>query len=424
MELRICQTCHAARPGCTICPGCGGALTLAEPAVFVGETFGKYRLDSILGVGGMGVVYRATHSTLNRPVALKVVLPHVADDQFARRFEREARLLADLKHPNIVTVFDFDQSPWGMPYYIMEFLEGRTLRRLIQEHGPAWGLSDWTPLLQGIAAGLAYAHRRGVVHRDLKPDNVLVVDVDGRPVPKILDYGIAKLVEADQETSALTTTGTVMGTPHYLAPEQIMGQEVGPFTDQYAFALMAAEMLQGRPVREGKTLPEICAVEIRRALPEDWLKRDDIGPGVRKALNRATQPDPGERFPDLGSFLAALGCAPSDSGALRTGASIRPEEPTVQMQSGSGRLPPGVTAAPVQTGTAPAGAAPAGSRARWRWAPWRPSPPSCWSQGVGRYGTALPMPHPGFHPPPPERPLRPPLRPSPPSPRKRPTRPP
>jgi serine/threonine-protein kinase len=135
VELRQCVACRALRPSGTLCAGCGGPLTLADERLLLGEVFGKYRLESVLGAGGMGVVYRVTHSTLGRPAALKIVLPRAGGEGFERRFLREARVLAELKHPAIVEIYDFDVSPWGPPYYVMECLEGATLRGVIAAAG-------------------------------------------------------------------------------------------------------------------------------------------------------------------------------------------------------------------------------------------------------------------------------------------------
>ncbi len=307
MELRVCRPCRTLRPQGTLCPGCGGSVTLADETLFLGETFGKYRVEGVLGSGGMGVVYRARHVTLSKAAALKVLLPHEAGDEFEKRFVREAQVLADLKHPSIVEIYDFDLSPWGSPYYVMECLEGATLRRVVQSALGPVSLPVLAAILSDVVAGLGYAHRRGVVHRDLKPDNLFVATYDGRAVVKILDFGIAKLLQhgEDHVTTGLTSTGIVVGTPNYLAPEQILGTGVGAFTDQYALALVVAELLSGRPVRTGKTLGQIVGTEIRHSLDLARLPAD-LPPALGAALCRATEPDPQARFPDIQAFLAGL----------------------------------------------------------------------------------------------------------------------
>ncbi len=307
MELRHCAACRALRPSGTLCAGCGGPLALADERLLLGEVFGKYRLESVLGAGGMGVVYRVTHATLGRPAALKIVLPRAGGEGFERRFLREARVLAELKHPAIVEIYDFDVSPWGPPYYVMECLEGATLRGVIGAAGGPLAPELVAALLSDVTPALTYAHRRGVVHRDLKPDNLFVAGFDGRALVKLLDFGIAKLLASDgaEPSTDLTQSGAVVGTPNYLAPEQILGQEIGPWTDQYALALIVAEALAGRAVRAGKTLGQILSSEIREPLDARRLPAG-LPEGQRQALRRATEPEPGARFADVAGFVAAL----------------------------------------------------------------------------------------------------------------------
>lgn len=311
MEFRICESCRRAVGAGTLCPGCQGPLALVEPAFFVGQVFGKYRIQEVLGAGGMGVVFRADHTTLHRAAALKLLSPQFADDAFLRRFLREAQVLAQFKHPNIVEVYDFDTASWGTPYYVMEYLSGQTLRPLIAARGPSPDLSAYADLLPGIAGGLAYAHGRGLVHRDLKPDNIFVTSVDGRRVPKIIDFGIAKILrDGGGETGDVTGTGAIMGTPNYLAPEQVHLTEVGPWTDQYAFALIVAEMVTGRAIRAGKTLGEICGASIRQPFSLEDPQVPGVPQAVRDAVYRATQPEPGDRFASVVEFVSTMGYTP------------------------------------------------------------------------------------------------------------------
>jgi serine/threonine-protein kinase len=317
VELRICAGCRRVHPGLTACPGCSGPLTLADERLFLGEQFGKYRLESVLGAGGMGIVYRAIHGTLDRPAALKIVMPQldeVDEARFQKRFLREARVLAELKHPNIVEVYDFDVSAWGTPYYVMECLEGATLDSVIRGRPGALGGGALAAVLADVASGLAFAHKKGVVHRDLKPENIFVAVFDGRAVTKIMDFGIAKSL-ATPEATHLTRTGTMVGTPGYAAPEQILGEEVGTWTDQYALALIVAELLRGRPVRAGKTLGQIIREDISRPLSVGLLPPDVPEP-MRAALQRATAPLADARFPDVAAFVGALQLPPPEPTTL------------------------------------------------------------------------------------------------------------
>src|SRR4051812_4081046 len=196
----------------------------------------SYTLLEPVGHGGMAVVYKARQETLDRTVAVKVLSEHLAtSDEFMQRFTREARTAANMRHPNVITVHDFGQDERGVPYLVLEFIEGATLADLMDA-----GLDDARipDLLDQVAAGLDYAHRRGVVHRDVKPGNVLLTE-DGRAV--LADFGLAWLLEG----AHLTMAGGVIGTPEYMSPEQSSGDPVDHRTDVYALGVVLFEMLSG-----------------------------------------------------------------------------------------------------------------------------------------------------------------------------------
>ena len=201
---------------------------------------GRYELLREIGRGGAATVYLARQTDLGRLVALKelTALP-VSDPLTARRFVRESRLAGSLNHPNVVTVHDFFEDR-GTPYIAMEYLERGSLRPLMDR----LTFAQVAKALDGLLAGLSYAHERGIVHRDLKPENLMVSEDDR---VKIADFGIAKVTDEAHVTTALTVKGTTIGTPTYMAPEQAMGAEVGPWTDLYAVGVIAFELLAGRP---------------------------------------------------------------------------------------------------------------------------------------------------------------------------------
>ena len=223
--MRQCSKCERRfAAGERVCPHDGTLLsdTVSFEEQAVGKTLdGKYRIDGFLQRGGMGAVYRGTHLMLNKPVAIKLIKPElVSSTDVVQRFLREARAAAHLSHPNIVTVHDLGQTTDGTLYIVMELVDGSSLKETIVSEG-AWEPKRTVRLLRGI--GSALAHRKSIVHRDLKPQNIMVsCDSDGNEIPKLLDFGIAKTFEPT--SPALTSTGMVLGTPHYMSTEQAKGQ--------------------------------------------------------------------------------------------------------------------------------------------------------------------------------------------------------
>src|SRR5215212_6890644 len=203
------------------------------------KTVGRYEILREVGRGGMAMVYLARQTDLDRFVALKELGAfHASDESFAQRFLRESRVAGSLSHPNVVTVHDYFQHE-GTPYIAMEYVERGSLRPFLGR----MSMAQIGGVLEGLLAGLAHAEQHGIVHRDLKPENLMVTS-DGRV--KIADFGIAKATRQMQTGAFLTATGTTVGTPAYMAPEQAMAQEVGPWTDLYSVGCMAFEMFTGR----------------------------------------------------------------------------------------------------------------------------------------------------------------------------------
>jgi len=224
---------------------------LEEPLVGVvlGE---RYRIDELIGAGGMGLVYRATHTSIGRALAVKVLRRRYATDpDVAQRFAQEARVASSVKHPNVVDIIDYGFTTHGTPYCVMELLVGRSLAREIVDRGP---LEPGRAIAIGvaIARGLAAAHRGGIIHRDLKPDNVfLATDEQAAEQVKILDFGIARIL--DRKTR-LTADGAVVGTPEYMSPEQARDEDLDPRSDLYALGVLLFEALSGQVPLQGDTL--------------------------------------------------------------------------------------------------------------------------------------------------------------------------
>jgi eukaryotic-like serine/threonine-protein kinase len=205
---------------------------------------GRYRIDMRIGEGGMGVVYKATHTSLNKVIALKVLRGEMAKDaEVVQRFVQEAQSASSIGHENIIDISDFGRLPDGTVYFVMEYLKGNPLNDLIKRGGSI-PVADAVQILRQIASALGAAHQRGIVHRDLKPDNIYLVQRgELTNFVKVLDFGIAKVGGASNK---LTRTGMVFGTPHYMSPEQAAGQSVDARTDLYALGVIMYEMFTGR----------------------------------------------------------------------------------------------------------------------------------------------------------------------------------
>ncbi len=259
---------------------------------------GRYRLESKLGSGGMSTVYLATDETLGRQVAIKVMHREISDqpDQL-ERFRREARAVASLSHPNLVAVIDAGEDG-GHPYIVFEYVPGETLKKKIDEQ-TRLGLDEATAYAIEVGRGLACAHASKLIHRDVKPQNVLI-DAEGRA--KITDFGIARSLEVH----GLTATGRVLGTTDYVSPEQAMGQEVDPRTDVYSLGVLLYEMLTGDVPFHAETQVGVAMKHVNEAIPNVQKARPEVSSALAAALERATAKEPKDRYHDMNFFLADL----------------------------------------------------------------------------------------------------------------------
>ncbi|MDP6944911.1 MAG: serine/threonine-protein kinase, partial [Myxococcota bacterium] len=267
--MNICPVCQH-RTTASSCPNDGYRTVSVErfsesvDGLLTGTTFEqRYRIERRLGEGGMGVVYLATQINVNRPVALKLLRPALCQDLKAvGRFQQEARAVAGLQHPHIVALYDFGRTESGVLYLVTEFIDGGSLRDLIGEEAPL-PADRVIDIGAQIADGLVEAHSRGVIHRDLKPDNILLPTV-GRQAnfAKILDFGIAKVSSNRASEMTLTGTGMAVGTPQYIAPEQASAQEVSHQTDFYALGVMLYEMLTGKLPLEAESPTELMIAHV------------------------------------------------------------------------------------------------------------------------------------------------------------------
>ncbi len=299
---------------------------------------GRYRIESLLGQGGMSAVYKGTDPNLRRTVAIKLIHGHLSDDpQFVSRFEEEAAAVAQLKHPNIIQVYDFDND--GDTYYmVLEFVPGETLQARLRKlnqaraHMPPDEVRD---LVAGVCDALEYAHQRGMIHRDVKPANVMITP-EGQPI--LMDFGIAKIVGGKQHTA----TGNVIGTASYISPEQVRGETLDARVDIYALGVMLFEMLSGRPPFEGDSAMTVMMKHVNEPVPDLAQLNPDVPPALVAVTMRALEKDRNRRFRSAGEMAAALRSADltADSTGLGTaspaGTGGSPPRPMRPGPSGAG----------------------------------------------------------------------------------------
>ncbi len=278
-----------------------------EPGLVVA---GRYRIERLLGAGGMGAVHEATHLTLDRRVALKVLHPALTVDAgLVSRFRREAKTMAGLSHPNIVQVFDAGQEG-PLVFLVMEFLAGSTLADWIDARIPC-DPNELLPLVVPVGRALSFVHARGIVHRDVKPDNVfLVKGDDGSVTPKVLDFGIARPM-SQEGAKSITATGAILGTPAYMAPEQTWGlKEITHAADQWAFAALLYEALCGEIPHQCETAHALLVRRVSEPVADLGARCPSLDPALVAAIMRALATEPAARFPSMDAFLDALSGEP------------------------------------------------------------------------------------------------------------------
>jgi non-specific serine/threonine protein kinase len=277
----------------------------------VGATLdGKYRLEALLGRGGMGEVYRATHLQLEREVAVKTVCADDPTEVDLDRFWREARMIARLRHPNIVTIHDYGVAPGVGAYFVMERLVGRSLRAELRER-QRYSVSEALAIVGQVCGAIAAAHRAGVVHRDLNPDNIFLEPFAPAPSVKVLDFGLAKLAESTGSAGAtVTKRGDVIGTPAYMSPEQCKGEEVGTGTDVYAIGCILYEMLTGRVPFLAPAPFAILYKHVHEPPVRPRALAPEIDSAVEAAILKALAKDPADRYRSAEELARALGARP------------------------------------------------------------------------------------------------------------------
>ncbi|MEL7233434.1 MAG: serine/threonine-protein kinase, partial [Chloroflexota bacterium] len=274
-----------------------------------GQHIGKYIIEERIGSGGMAVVYRARHKQLQKDVALKMMHESIADDpDLLQRFLREAQIVSRLSHPNIVGLFDYDAEN-NQSFLVMQYINGRALKWHLRKR--VLPLAEINTICTAIANALTYAHENDVLHRDVKPGNVIIAE-DGTPF--LTDFGLARVVS--QGESSLSA-GMIVGTPHYLSPEQASGEyEIGPAADIYALGVMLYEMVVGRVPFAAETPHAIVHDQIYTAPPRPTLVNPEIPADVEDVLMRVLEKDPSERYTTANDLMDAFNLAIQQSGLL------------------------------------------------------------------------------------------------------------
>jgi len=287
----------------------------------------RYRILRKLGEGGMGVVYLAEHVVIEKKIALKVLFPDLTRRaDLVQRFIQEAKSASRIGHENVIDITDFGQSPEGYVFLAMEYLSGQDLGQVLKSAGPM-GWPRAQPILVQIGKALRAAHEGGIIHRDMKPENIFVTPRDdGREFIKVLDFGIAKVMGLEEDAPRLTRTGMIFGTPEYMSPEQAQGQHVDHRVDIYAVGCIMYQILTGTVPFQAETFMGILSKHMMEA-PEPPRKRNPaIDPGVEAIILKAMEKDPAKRYQSMRDFVTALvpqGSSPDLSGAvsLSTGVS-------------------------------------------------------------------------------------------------------
>ena len=292
----------------TLCPADGVALETTDDNL-IGKTLaGKYRIEERLKDGGMGMVYRGTHVLMDKTVAIKVLRPSLAaDEKIVARFSREARAASRISHPNALSVTDFGEDENGVVFLVMEYLNGKTLKQVIRENGPL-PLARVVDIMRQVGDALSVAHSQGVVHRDLKSDNIMLLTTAVGEHAKVLDFGIAKINEPEGTVDpGLTAPNLVIGTPQYMSPEQCsQTSEIDQRSDIYSFGVILYEMLVGHVPFSGESPTIVMMKQLQEPVPSILDERGDVPPSVARVVARAMAKVPGNRYQTVDALIEDL----------------------------------------------------------------------------------------------------------------------
>jgi len=311
--MKKCPKCGTEYPDTTtLCPADGLALEQTEDTL-IGQTLaGKYRIDQVLSEGGMGKVYRGTHILMDKIVAIKVMRPALAaDEKIVARFSREARAASRISHPHALSVTDFGEDN-GRVFLVMEYLQGRTLKEIIRREGPM-PLLRVMEIIRQVGGALNAAHDEGVVHRDLKSDNIMLLSNVASDYATVLDFGIAKINEPEGGYDAeLTAPNLVIGTPQYMSPEQCSHSgSIDTRSDIYSLGIILYEMFVGHVPFTGQSPTTVMLKQMQEPAPSVLEERSDLPAAVGQVLARALAKRPEDRYQRIGDLVEDLAIASS-----------------------------------------------------------------------------------------------------------------
>jgi serine/threonine-protein kinase len=331
--MATCPTCRITYPnehkvcaadGATLLPD--EAFAGVDPDLPAGYVVGEYVIEAKIGEGGFGTVYRAVHPLIGKAAAIKVLnRQYSSNPQMVSRFIAEARAVNQIRNRNIIDIFSFGQLEDSRQYYVMELLDGMTFDAYLKQKGRL-APEDAMPILRGIARALGAAHAAGIAHRDLKPENVfLVMEDDGNVFPKLLDFGIAKLM-GESGLGHKTRTGAPMGTPHYMSPEQCRGRNVDQRTDIYSFGIVVFETLTGRLPFDGEDVMDLLLKQTSAPAPRVSEVCPDLPAALDNPVLHMLEKDPSKRPESLTAALDALAAAAQSAGYdVKAGPRKQPE---------------------------------------------------------------------------------------------------
>jgi eukaryotic-like serine/threonine-protein kinase len=323
--MKVCPACNRKYPDkMTLCSADAAVLQRLEDPLIGATLAGKYKVDKLIKTGGMGSVYRGRHVLMDKTVAIKVLRPSLAgDDAVVARFSREAKAASRISHPHAVSVTDFGEAENGVVFLVMEYLDGHTLKELIASEGPLT-LDRVVEIVRQVAGALDVAHDQGVIHRDLKSENILLVRHNGAEWAKVLDFGIAKILQpAGGTDSEITHANLVVGTPQYMSPEQCsQSGALDARSDVYSLGIIVHEMLTGRLPFIGESATVVMMKQVQDPPPSVLTSRSELPVAVDHVIKRALAKQPVDRFQSAGELSAALADAANQPESASAGAIV------------------------------------------------------------------------------------------------------